>query len=295
MNHLVIPLKDGRKLGYVEYGDPSGIPVMFFHGTPGSRLLFPDDDPISAHMGVRLISLDRPGFGLSDPKPGRTLLDWTDDVIQAADNLGLEKFSVIGVSGGGAYAAACGYLLPNRLHSATMVSSIAPFLNGKPPEEMMRRNRIAFYMSKKWPGVLKSIYRAQKKLMMQRPEAFLRQLQKDGQRMNKWDRQFLQTDEQLRTAMMHLNEAMRVSVDECATEPALIARPWGFSGGDIQCPVYIWHGEIDTMAPASEIKHFADSIPDCKTHFIPEAGHFLFDDENLWKAILGTMLQQVQR
>ncbi|MBB6633062.1 alpha/beta fold hydrolase [Cohnella thailandensis] len=294
MDSLVLNLKDGRKLGYAEYGDRSGVPVLFFHGTPGSRLLFLDDDPACISLGIRLISLDRPGFGLSDPKPGRTLLDWTDDVREAADLLGLKKFSVIGVSGGGAYAAACAYRIPERLHSAALVSSIAPFADGKPPKSMSRGNRIAFFLSRKWPGVLKANYRAQKKLISKRPEAFKRSLLAEGKRMNEWDRRFLRTDEQLESFILHLGEAMRSSVDECANEPALIAKPWGFQWSDMKGPIDIWHGEIDTMAPASEIRKLAPSLADCKARYVAGAGHFLTDDEVIWRDILSAIRERVQ-
>src|SRR5512139_3720722 len=104
-----IQLRDRRSLSCAEYGDPQGKPVLFFHGTPSSRLFRHPDDSIAASLGVRLITVDRPGFGLSDPKPGRILLDWTDDVIELADAFKIERFAVAGVSGGGPYAAACGY------------------------------------------------------------------------------------------------------------------------------------------------------------------------------------------
>src|SRR4051812_35482752 len=123
MRDFMVPLKDGRKLAVIEYGDTQGVPVMFFHGTSGSRLLFLEDDEISKELGIRLISLDRPGFGLSDPKANRTLLDWADDVNEAADFLKLGKFSIVGVSGGGAFAAACAYKLAGRLDSVALVAS----------------------------------------------------------------------------------------------------------------------------------------------------------------------------
>nr|WP_257215442.1 alpha/beta hydrolase [Bacillus pumilus] len=97
----VIHLQDGRRIGFVEYGDADGFPVFFFHGTPGSRRMFLDDDPISKELGIRLICLDRPGFGLSDPQPDRTILDWAKDVQEVADHLGIHHFSVMGVSGAG--------------------------------------------------------------------------------------------------------------------------------------------------------------------------------------------------
>ena len=120
-----IRLGDGRRMGFAQYGDPAGRPLFFFQGTPSSRLLHPDQT-ITRSLGVRHIQLDRPGFGLSDFQPGRTLLDWPDDVAKVADRLGIERFAVVGVSGGGPYVAACAYRIPQRLTAAAMVGSVAP-------------------------------------------------------------------------------------------------------------------------------------------------------------------------
>ncbi|MFD2444560.1 alpha/beta fold hydrolase [Bacillus sp. CGMCC 1.16607] len=292
LKDLTVPLTDGRKIGYIEYGDKEGTPVLFFHGTPGSRLMFLDDDEISKSLGIRLISLDRPGFGISDPKPNRTLLDWADDVKEVADYLKLERFSVIGVSGGGAFAAACAYRLADRLHTAAIVSSATQFVNGKAPKNMMKANKISFFLARKAPWLIKASYRSTKKLIENQPEKFMK-MNKDGNKhLNEWDRQFLQTEEQLQSLMMHLGEAIRNSVDECVNEPALLTKPWGFSLKDIQIPVDVWHGEEDIMAPVDEMKKLAPTIPNCQTHYIPGAGHFLADDEETWKNILNTILKR---
>ena len=100
-----IVLKDGRKLAYAEWGDPAGKPVFHFHGSSGSRLERPPDEKVLT--GIRLITIDRPGHGLSDFKPGYRLLDWPDDVTALADHLGINKFAVEGWSFGGPYAIAC--------------------------------------------------------------------------------------------------------------------------------------------------------------------------------------------
>jgi pimeloyl-ACP methyl ester carboxylesterase len=293
MRDYFVPLKDGRKLAVIEYGDKHGVPVMFFHGTPGSRLLFLEDDEISKALGIRLISLDRPGYGLSDPKPNRTLLDWADDVNEAADFLGIDKFSVIGVSGGGAFAAACAYKLAPRIHSAAFVASTIPFVNGKSPKGTMTSNKIAFFLARKAPWLVKASYRSAKKLIEKQPEKFMEQNKKGNKHLHEWDRQFLQTDEQLKGLMMHMGEALRVSVDECVNEPVLLTKPWGFSLKDITVPVDVWHGEGDKMAPAEEMKKAASTIPNCHTHFISGAGHFLTEDDQIWEGILTTLLNYV--
>jgi pimeloyl-ACP methyl ester carboxylesterase len=116
-----ITLSDGRILACAEYGVPRGKPVFFFHGTPGSGFFSPLDE-ITKKTGVRLICVDRPGYGLSTFQPGRRILDWPDDISQLADFLGMHKFAVAGHSGGGPYTLACAYALPDRVTAAAILS-----------------------------------------------------------------------------------------------------------------------------------------------------------------------------
>src|SRR5215475_3198278 len=111
----VLRLADGRALGYAEFGDSGGEPFFYFHGHPGSRLEARFAESAATAAGVRIIALDRPGYGLSDWQPGRAILDWPADVTEAADLLGIGGFSVVGGSGGGPYALACAYRLPDRV------------------------------------------------------------------------------------------------------------------------------------------------------------------------------------
>src|SRR3989338_9991360 len=91
-----ILLPDGRRLGYAEYGAPDGRPVLFFHGAPGSRHIHADMADVVTRRGIRLIAVERPGYGLSDPQPGRSMLDWPGDVAALTDALGIAKFAIIG-------------------------------------------------------------------------------------------------------------------------------------------------------------------------------------------------------
>ena len=102
-----VTLPDGRELAYEEYGDPAGFPVLSFHGGLSSRLDAAPANEAARRMGVRLVSPDRPGMGLSTYQPGRRLLDWPADVTHLTDALGIGRFAVMGWSAGGPYAAAC--------------------------------------------------------------------------------------------------------------------------------------------------------------------------------------------
>jgi pimeloyl-ACP methyl ester carboxylesterase len=119
---------DGRKLGYNEYGPADGKPLFYFHGTSSSRIdwqMF-GGDQLATQLHLRLISINRPGMGLSDFQVGRRLLDWPTNVVALADDLGISHFSVLAFSGGGLYAAVCALVIPDRLTSVGIVSGAGP-------------------------------------------------------------------------------------------------------------------------------------------------------------------------
>lgn len=120
-------LPDGRKLAYAEFGRPDGVPVLYFHGAPGSRLepLLIGDDVLN-QLGLRVIAPDRPGMGGSDFQRGRGFSDWPADVVALADALGLGRFAVLGNSGGGPYAAVCAA----RIRNGSLPSSSSPGAGG---------------------------------------------------------------------------------------------------------------------------------------------------------------------
>jgi pimeloyl-ACP methyl ester carboxylesterase len=129
-----VTLPDGRRVGVKEYGDKKGKPIFQFHGAGSSRYeaaaLGGGEEEACSGVSARLIALDRPGYGASDPQPKRTLLDYPLDVLAVADALGIDKFAVMGVSSGGCYAVACAYIIPRsqqgRLTGVALVSSDGP-------------------------------------------------------------------------------------------------------------------------------------------------------------------------
>ena len=151
-----IQLPDGRRLGFKEYGDPSGKAVLLFPGMPSSRLLHPPEAPTQA-LGVRLLVLERPGFGLSDYQVGRTLLDWPDDVLGFTESLGIERFAVVGISAGGPYAAACAYRISHRLRGAAIVSGVGPVDVPGGIKEMPRIRQAGARVARRAPWLLRPL------------------------------------------------------------------------------------------------------------------------------------------
>ena len=118
---------DGRTLAFCEWGDPKGAPVFSLHGTPGSRLTRHPDSEVYRRAGVRAITYDRAGYGLSTRLPGRSIAHAAADVATIADALGIERFAVTGGSGGAPHSLACGTLLAGRVTRCASVVGPAPY------------------------------------------------------------------------------------------------------------------------------------------------------------------------
>jgi pimeloyl-ACP methyl ester carboxylesterase len=264
-----IKLKDGRILGYAEYGAPKGKPVFYFHGHPGSRLDWPlfDADDSATELNAHIIAVDRPGTGLSDSKRDREILDWPDDVIELAEALQLDRFAVMGVSGGGPYAAACAFKLSGRLTATAIVCGMGPseapgakegmswIYAGKSPEE--RRQMLL--------GMASVIRENPDQLVSQMKQAPFPELDKvlmDQPKLSKMIVDFT------------FGEALRSGIDGLDQDAALYAHPWGFQLQDIAVEVHLWHGEPDINVPVSVGRYVADAIPNCRARFFPDEGHF---------------------
>lgn len=263
----MITLSDGRRLGFAEYGDPKGGPLMFFHGTPGSRAMARFAGPKARELGLRLIAPDRPGFGLSDFQPQRRLLDWAKDVEELADALNLEQFTVVGVSGGGPSVAVCAWKLRKRLISAGIVSGLAPV--DRVRQELSRGHQLTAIIMRQ-ARLINPMLRLLTWSARRRPEIIIQVM---GLVSFREDRRILAKSEVQCTQIASVVEAFRGGPQGTAVELGLFSRPWGFEVEEINIPVYLWHGEADAIVPASLGRFLADHIPGCQAKFIPQAGH----------------------
>lgn len=268
-----IELRDGRRLGYAEWGDPSGRPLVFCHGHPGSRAEGRFCDEAAKVAGVRVISPDRPGMGLSDFQRGRSLLDWPEDVVQLVEALGLRQFAVLGISGGSPYAAVCAWKLPQRLTGVGIASGISPLDVRAVTDGMNPLNRLIYGVVGRLP-VLPRALMGLTGAMARKPDRVLERARRSVPAV---EQAYLDRPEVREVLEATLVEAFRSGGRGPAWELRLYARPWGFGLREIQVPVHLWHGEQDTNAPIAMGRHLAAAIPDCRASFYPE-GHLGFVD-----------------
>jgi pimeloyl-ACP methyl ester carboxylesterase len=281
-----IRLKDGRRLAFAESGDPSGMPVIFLHGNPGSRYMRHPDDSLTYSLGVRLITPDRPGYGLSDYQPNRTMLDCPSDIEQLANMLGLGRFALFGVSAGGPYAAACAWRLGERLTRVAIVSGAAPFDRPGAMKGVNRDYRNAYTLAS-WPEwLLHPIMAMHDRSVRRSPDRALAALL---EHCSADDRTTLSDPAIAAQVRGWRLEATRQGVRGMRREAHILVSPWGFRLDEIRPEVHLWYWEGDTIVPPQMGRYLAARIPRVVSHFLPGGGHFSLYTR--WKDILKALVR----
>ncbi len=272
-----IKLSDGRTLGFETLGDLDGSPLFFFHGTPGSRLGLAQDDLLAQIPSLRLILPDRPGYGISDPAPARTLLDWPDDVAQLADHLGLDEFAVAGASGGGPHAIACAHSLPDRVSKALLFSSPSPANFKGATKGMAIGNRLGLFLGQYAPWLYRWLIRTNVAAFAKDPQTVIDAMAKQ---MAPPDQALMKTALVRDAVIRDFAEAFRQGGGGHEVDGALAmsSQDWGFSLRQISVPVFLWHGEEDTLVTVNMAKYLEREIPDCTARIVPGAAHLLTDE-----------------
>lgn len=267
-----IHLSDGRRLGYAEYGEPGGAPVFYFHGFPASRLEARLAHEAALRVGVRIIAADRPGAGLSAYLPGRSLAAWPADVTELADALGIERFAILGISGGGPYAAACACLVPQRLTAVAIVCGLGPLEAPGAGKGMQPAARFSFFLARRALALLGFLCRGILAPVLRVFPAISLTLLSPG--IPPRDREALRRPSVKAILVASIREALRQGGKGAVQELLLYSRPWGFDVGTIPVPVFLWHGEKDATVPVSMGRSLAEAIPGCRARFLPDDGHF---------------------
>ncbi len=266
-NYLKLP--DGRQLCYVEYGDPKGQPIFVFHGNPNSRLLWGVIPGSPFLPNIRLIAPDRPGFGQTDFREGVTTLEnWPNDITALADSLGIKKFAVFGPSGGGPYALACAWKIPERLTSIGIFASVGPFIP-ETDKNIAAPVRMMWDKALKLPGLFKLQMKLFAWLARKFPKLYIKMVLKE----------FSETD---RKVYERLNIAKLIQADRNegyrqggigTWYDAMIPGTWSIPLNEIKTKLYLWQGEEDISVPLSMGQYMAEKIPNCEARFIKGVGH----------------------
>lgn len=265
-----IQLKGGRKLGFFQYGDIKGTPVFYFHGWPASRLSAAIYDDVAKKFHVRIISPDRPGFGLSEYKKDRTLMDWPDDVVALADHLKIKTFAVMGVSGGAPYAAVCGYAIPHRITRLGIIVGLAPILGDSSLEGILWLSKMGW----KYYGRFSIVRRiaAYIQYISVQSDILLR-LKKFA--WGKVDRQLLSDPKLNERANLAGKDAFRQGYKGPELDLKLYTTDWKFDLKDIRAKVYLWYGRDDQNVSLNMGKYYASQISKSTLKIYPGEGHLI--------------------
>ena len=270
-----IALSDGRTLAYADRGPADGAPLIFHHGTPGSRAGHHPDPGVYDDAGVRVVTYDRAGYGLSDRLEGRDVAAVAADISALADELGFQRFAAMGVSGGAPHALACAALLADRVTRAVVMVTPAPneggfdFLAG-----MTQSNINEFNAALAGPDAIAAYLAPYIETLRTQPEAVLDELAAE-----------LPPPDQLTLARQDVREMLVTSWREASRQGAAgwmdddlaFTRPWGFDLADVSAEVRIWQGELDVLAPQAHGRRVAEQLPNATFELVEGKGHMLYD------------------
>ncbi|MHA1977220.1 MAG: alpha/beta hydrolase [Candidatus Hodarchaeales archaeon] len=281
----IMELSSGRKLSYAEYGSKEGIPVIYFHGNFGSRLEASfGNEKLLEDLGIRFICPDRPGMGLSGFQEKRSILDWPDDILELVIHLKLEKYALIGGSGGGPYVLACAYKLPQtNIMGSAVVAGLGPYELSK--KGMNSRSRNLLFIAKHFPWTFNFLtwITMGRKIKSKDHKWWEKNYQKLQKQLPEPDKIIMQKPKIQDCMTNKTIEAFRQGIKGPSHDFKLYARPWGFKLEDIpiQSRIFIFHGELDTTVPISMAKTMSSLIPNCHSKYYPKEGHISVYINNL--------------
>lgn len=267
---LVHRLSSGRQIGYAEYGDPDGLPVIALHGTPGSRFMFALTDEGARARGLRIIAPDRPGYGLSEFHRFETLAETASDVEALADALGLERFALIGVSGGGPHAVAAAYRLKSRILRLVLVSPVGPIAECD-HIRMSHLHRLIFSPTSTSHHASATFFSTLRTLIDWAPSVAYHLLM---QQVTATDCDVLNRSEVRDNLQAALCEGLRTGIDGALQDLNLYSAPWHVPLGEVDVPAFMWQGSEDTVVPPDAAYYLAGALPNCRLEVIEGVGHY---------------------
>ena len=269
--HL-ISLASGRRVAVCEYGDPNGTPLFYSHGWPAAGIQGALFHESARELGIRVLSPDRPGIGASDFHPQRRLLDWPPLLRELAAALGIARCRVLGVSGGGPYALAAAWALPELVEAAGVVCGAPPLAGITDTRGLQPGYRALLGLHRRWPGVLRALFHAFRPLGRWSPPAPIIALMVRA--LPPPDAAALTDPISGALAGQAFRESWRQSGRGVFTDAEIYSAPWGFAPGEIRVPVRLWHGTEDRNFAPAFAGALARELPACTFRLVPGAGHY---------------------
>jgi pimeloyl-ACP methyl ester carboxylesterase len=264
---------DGSVIACEVAGAADAAPVLFCHGLADSRLSAYQLAAVADRLGLRICAPDRPGIGRTDPRYLHRLADWVDDAALVLDALGADTVALLGVSGGGPFAAACAAGLAGRVRSLTLISPLGS--PGWPTRGMAAGERVSLEIARQVPAFGGWFLGRLAALAQYSPQLFLRLALSE---LPGVDRQALEQPDMRDPFLANYLEAFRRGSGGVAQDLRVLTRPWGFQLSAIQVPTWIHHGDADTTVPVQHAELFAAAIPGAQLRLHPGQGHFsIFD------------------
>lgn len=273
----VLHLPDGRRLGYREFGDPAGYPVIALHGTPGSRFKYAGSHAAAAARGLRLIAPDRWGYGMSSRKEGARLRDYADDVKALADALGIGAFHVTGVSGGGPFAVAVAARLSERVTGVALVSPVGLISGPAGRSRLSPFHWFCFRVMPLVPGALTATFHAYRSALSLAPNMAMWLA---VSRSPAVDRAAVRDQATRKRLVKTFSTGLTFSVRGPAADIELFSKPWDLDFSAVTAPVRIWIGTADRNVPVTAVMALHDALPGSECTLLPGEGH-------LWVALHG--------
>jgi len=267
-----IAVGDDRQIGFAEFGDPQGLAVFWLHGTPGARRQIPMEARVYAEQRqIRLIGVDRPGIGSSTPYQYDTVFAFAEDLRTIADTLGIDRFEVIGLSGGGPYTLACAAAMPDRVVSAGVLGGVAPVRGADAIGGGVSR-----LISVTAPVV--EVAGAPLRLAASRLIRLVRPVAEPA--LYAYARISPEADRRLLVRpefkAMFLDDLLNGSRKQLAAPFAdviVFVRDWGFRLDEVKVPVRWWHGDSDHIVPFAHGEHVVSLLADCELFVLPGESH----------------------
>ena len=254
-------------LSWRQFGEIENYPIFYFHGMPGSSLEVSFTSDIVKELGVRLIAIDRPGYGQSERQPSLSLSCWPDQISELSDSLNIEEFSIIGFSGGTPYALACAHKLKKRVEQLTLVSSLAPF------ESSVMQAHINTEFKPLYELARDNIEAAEAQVSLLAPSAaelmnVLQSALPDSDRIIFGQEDFKQH------YLKNLSQALITGNGGLVDDLHRISSPWGFKISSIDTPTIIWHGRNDKNVGYPVGEFLANEMPNAACRILDNDGHF---------------------